>query len=445
MPSTTGIRWAHDDDSASDSGFSDVSDHSRSTAPTDFSRQPSLKYRQPARQDYPPYWWEDESSNYFDQNPHASVETYASTVPSDEDLECTEDLPPFEVPDHYHEDLPSTAFPSTPSEFAEYFPSSRRLCIRHDDSTLDGNMNLRVDTEVRGPERQMLDLTMFHLRMHDLRKREFSLRRYCRDSGREVCHSSRKYTKPAVLSRPSLQRSMSSALSSIRNKSESKAATVTSLKRQDSGYDSMSDDEDSKATTSLSSSKNRSIPLPTNTTQLEFSNYARIDVKRRGAKSSKRYEFDYWGVKYTWKRVVVRMGSFKEISFHLLNNETSATVAHIVPATMTTAEAQEEDAKGGWVPPCLMWISDESILGGPTHVADVIVAAGLIALVDDSIKNKFHQKRGVQMTLPSLMRSPLKFNKEHVGPKHLLDEVFNRRSSTTSRRATPLRQISADD
>ncbi|KAL9046801.1 MAG: hypothetical protein Q9214_000463 [Letrouitia sp. 1 TL-2023] len=443
MPSRTAIRWAQDDDSASDSGLSDVSDYSRSTAPTDFSRQPSLKYHQPARQDCPTYLWEDESSNYFDENPHASVETYASTIPSDEDLEHTEDLPPFEVPDHYHEDLPSTAFPSTPSEFAEYFPSSRRLCIRHDDSTLDGNMNLRVDTEVRGPERRTLDLTMFHLRMHDLRKREFSLRRYCRDSGREVCHSSRKYTKPAVLSRPSLQRSMSSALSSIRNKSESKTATVTSLKRQDSGYDSMSDDEeDSKAPASLSS-KNCSIPLPTNTTQLEFSNYARIDVKRRGAKSSKRYEVEYWGARYTWKRVVVRMGSFKEISFHLVNNETSATVAHIVPATMTTAEAQEEDAKGGWVPPCLMWISDESILGGPTHVADVIVAAGLIALVDDSIKNKFHQKRGVQMTLPSLMKSPLKFNKEYVGPKHLLDEVFNRRSSTSSRRATPLRQISA--
>lgn len=371
MPSTTGIRWPHDDDSASDSGLSDISDYSKSTAPTDFSRQPSLKYHQPVRQDCPTYLLEHESSSYSDESPHASVETYASTIPSDEDLEYTEDLPPFEVPDHYHEDLPSTAFPSTPLEFAEYFPSSRRLCIRHDDSTLDGNMNLRVDTEVRGPERRMLDLTMFHLRMHDLRKREFSLRRYCRDSGREVCHSSRKYTKPAVLSRPSLQRSMSSALSSIRNKSESKTATATSLKRHDSGYDSMSDDEDSKATASLSSG-NRSIPLPTNTTQLEFSNYARIDVKRRGAKSSKRYEFEYWGVKYTWKRVVVRMGSFKEISFHLVNNETSATVARIVPATMTTAEAQEEDAKGGWVPPCSMWIFDENILGGPTHVAEYV-------------------------------------------------------------------------
>ncbi|KAL8839290.1 MAG: hypothetical protein Q9170_001807 [Blastenia crenularia] len=443
MPSTQNIRWRYQDDSSSDSGRSDCTDHSHSTAPTDYSRRPSLKYYQAASEQYPKRdrQWDQEQESYDDYDDTRSLaETYASTVPSIEDLD--DDLPPFEAPEDYEENLPSTAVPSTPHEFAEYFPSGRKLLIRHDDSTLDGNMNLRVDTEVREPGNHRLDLTLFHLRMHDLRNREFSLRRYCRDSGREVCHTSRKSTKPAAISRPGLQRSMSSALSSLRGKSESKTATTVSLKRHDSGYDSMSDDNIPEEAVKQSP-KSRSIPLPTNTTQLEFSNYAHLDVKRRGAKTSKRYEFDYWGTSYTWKRVAVRMGQFKEVSYHLVNTATTATVAHIVPATMTTSESQEEEAKGGWVPPCLMWINDPKILSGLTDVADVIVATGLIALVDDSIKSKFHQKNKAQMSVPTLMKSPLKMNMEYVGPKQLIDEIFHRRGKTDTRRPTHLRQISA--
>lgn len=367
MPSIQNIRRAHHDDSSSDSGYSDSSDRSQSTAPTDYSRRPSLKYDHTISEQHPKReWdWEQESCDGFDDA--ASVETYASTIPSEQDLDS--DLPPYEVPDCYDEPLPSTAVPSTPHEFAEYFPSGRKLLIRHDDSTLDGNMNLRVDTEIQEPGHRSLDLTLFHLRMHDLKNRDFSLRRYCRDSGREVCHSSRKYTKPAAISRPGLQRSMSSALSSLRGKSDSRSATKASLKRQDSGYDSISD-ESMEQEAVRGSPKSRSIPLPTNTTQLEFSNYAHLDVKRRGAKTSKRYEFAYWGTNYTWKRVAVKMGHFKEVSYHLVNADTATTVAHIVPATMTTAETQEEEAKGGWVPPCLMWISDQKVLSGLTDVAE---------------------------------------------------------------------------
>lgn len=368
MPSIPNIRWAHHDDSSSDSGYSDSSDQSQSTAPTDYSRRPSLKYDQAASEQHTKREWDWEQERCDDFDDARSVGTYASTVESLEDLD---DLPPFEapVPEYYDEPLPSTAVPSTPHEFAECFPSGRKLLIRHDDSTLDGNMNLRVDTEIREPGNPKLDLTLFHLRMHDLKNREFSLRRYCRDSGREVCHSSRKYTKPAAISRPSLQRSMSSALSSLRGKSDPKTATKASLQRQDSGYDSMSDD-DVEQEAVKKSPKGRSIPLPTNTTQLEFSNYAHLDVKRRGTKASKRYEFEYWGTSYTWKRVAVRMGHSKEVSYHLVNADTTAAVAHIVPAAMTTAETQEEEAKGGWVPPCLMWISDAKMISRLTDVAE---------------------------------------------------------------------------
>ncbi|KAL8951357.1 MAG: hypothetical protein Q9222_002658 [Ikaeria aurantiellina] len=441
MPSTRNIRWTECSDDSSDSGYSDSSDRSQSTAPTDYSRRPSLKYYTPVSEQHTKREWDQESCSIYDE-PRSSVETYASTVASADDLD--DDLPPFEAPDFLDDPHPleSTAVPSTPHEFAEYFPSGRKLLIRHDDSTLDGNMNLRVDTEIREPGNQRLDLTLFHLRMHDLKNREFSLRRYCRDSGREVCHSTRKYAKPAAISRPSLQRSMSSALSSLRSKPDARNATKASLKRQDSGYDSMSD-EDLPQEAVKQSPKARSIPLPTNTTQLEFSNYAHLDVKRRGTKTSKRYEFDYWGTNYIWKRVAVRIGHFKEVSYHLVNSDTAATVAHIVPTAMTTTESQEEEAKGGWIPPCMMWISDRKILSGLTDVADVIVATGLIALVDDSIKSKFHQKRGVRMSVPAMMKSPLKMNMEYVGPKQLIDEIFHRRATTATRRPTPLRQISA--
>ncbi|KAL8908817.1 MAG: hypothetical protein Q9171_005293 [Xanthocarpia ochracea] len=439
MPSIQHTRWTGYRNDSSDSGYSESSDKSQSTAPTDYSRRPSLKYHSPPSEQYRGWEWDQDSYHTYD-DPRSSAETYASTVPSVEDLD--DHLPPYEIPNTFYEPLASTAVASTPHEFAEYFPSGRKLHIRHDDSTLDGNMNLRVDTEVRESGGRRLDLTLFHLRMHDLKNREFSLRRYCRDSGREVCHSSRKYTKPAVISRPNLQRSMSSAISSFRSKTESKNATKASLKRQDSGYDSISE-EHIPSEAVKQSPKSRSIPLPTNTTQLEFSNYAHLDVKRRGANTSKRYEFDYWGTNYTWKRIAVRVGQFKEVSYHLVNDNTAATVAHIVPATMTPADLQEEEDKGGWVPPCLMWISDQGILSGLTDVADVIVATGLIALVDDSIKSKFHQKSSVRLSVPALMKNPLQMNMEYVGPKQLLDEVFHRRGTTATRRPTPLRQISA--
>lgn len=77
------------------------------------------------------------------------------------------------------------------------------------------------------------------------------------------------------------------------------------------------------------------------------------------------------------------------------------------------------------------------------HPPSVIVATGMIALVDDSIKSKFHQKDSVHMSVPAMMKSPLKMNMEYVGPKQLIDEIFHRRGTTATRRPTPLRQISA--
>ena len=75
------------------------------------------------------------------------------------------------------------------------------------------------------------------------------------------------------------------------------------------------------------------------------------------------------------------------------------------------------------------------------NLSSVIVASGLIALVDDCIKRRWHDKSRIQMTVPMLTKSPLRLNMDYVGPKRLMDEVFNRREkSTTARRPTFLRE-----
>lgn len=357
-------------DTSSDSGYSDSSAHSWSTAPTVDSlesRCPTFKCHEIDPQSFTGSPWHYISEDPDEEaSPRASIHTYASTVPSEEDF--GDQTPSFEVPDEPNNWLESTALASTPQEFAEFFPSSRRLQVKHDDSTLDGNMNLRVDTEVRSSDGNRVDLTLFHLRMHDLKNRQFSFRRYCRESGREVCHSSRRYTPAGAARSPGLQRSMSNALSSLRSKSESKSSMNSSLKRSDSGYGSLFEEDFDRPGASHKSRS--SLPLPTNTTHLEFSNYAHIDIKRRGTKSSKRYEFEYWGTSYEWRRVERKTGNVKEVSYHLVDAETSQTIAHIVPDVLTAAELSLEEAKGGWIPPCSLWISDSRVAQGSTDVAE---------------------------------------------------------------------------
>lgn len=67
----------------------------------------------------------------------------------------------------------------------------------------------------------------------------------------------------------------------------------------------------------------------------------------------------------------------------------------------------------------------------------VIVATGLSALVDDCIKRKFHKKKTVHMMLPiPMVNSPLKMKMEYVGPRRLIDEVFNRRPTLSRSQST---------
>lgn len=438
------VHWRQYESSHSTtSGRSDHSDRSYDTAPTEYSdRRPSLAHSETC---YARVEGRAREREFFDikndtriqvQPARSSVDTYAST--SEEDLadDYDDDVPEYDVPQYHHEPLPTDAIPTTPRDFGELFPTSKRLSIRHDDSTIDGNMNLRVDTQIEERGHRKQNYTLFHLRMQDLRTREFSLRRYCRDSGREVCHSIRKYQKPPADKRPVLQRASTALASMI--KSDSRPSTSAGLKRSDSGYESVrgsvqeQDDGDDVSESRLKAvgySKGRAL-IPTNTIKLEFSNYAHLDVKRRGAKSHKKYAFEYWGSDYSWKRIVKKEDQLEHdsVSYYLIRDDNDKEpLAHICPVRLHPDEAREESARGGWIPKCYMRITDDSILRSESDISDVVVATGLMALVDDCIKRRFHTQQSTQLHIPLLRSASLKMNMEYIGPKRLIDEVFHRK------------------
>ena len=352
------------------------SQESRSTAPTSvgYSPRPSTQHAYTEQSIYTKgdYGFSP-AATYIARS---SVETYASGA-SEEELflepESYEEFDPkYDVPE-YLEVVEADLRPTNPGNFADYFPSTRRLFIRHDDTTYDGNMNLRVDTE--GSSKKKGNVQLFHLRMQDLKKREFSLRRYERSSGREVCHSARKYAKPSE-QRPAITRSVSNALAGFRKPDFKRTGSLlsqqgeksTNVKRSDSGYGSIHENS-SEVIDFMAELKAKSPTLPTNTTKLEFSNYAQIDVKRRGKKSSKRYEFEYWGYTYSWRRVEEKYSGHKSVSYHLHKGEGPA-IAHIVPELRSPSQIRAQQNAGEWVPPCSMWISDPSVVEALTDVAE---------------------------------------------------------------------------
>jgi len=324
---------------SSSSTYTDASVHSKSTAPTLIGDHTTCTIK-------PQDWLEFE-----DDGPRGSVSTYASTTRS---LAEPPQKPRYEV-DERLEPFPTDTLATTPSSFAKLFPSSRRLLIRHDDATSDGNMNLRIDTVVprRGGYQQ--DVTLFHLRMYDLFSRKVSLRRYCRDSGREVFHSARREVPTTHDQRPIRRRSWSSVLASLRP-SSSHAAAEPALQSQTSTHeDKRESEEDKKLADSI---------------LLEFSNYAHVELKRRGPGAAKRYEYEYWSTKYQWRREFRKEGDLREVSYFLVNMRTSRIIAHMVPEILTPLEAVEEESKGGWVPPCSLWINDPSVYERMPDVAE---------------------------------------------------------------------------
>jgi hypothetical protein len=289
------------------------------------------------------------------EDPRESQYTYASTASSDDDiselsLDDCRDMP------YQHIQLGPVALASAPRNFDTYFPSRERFLIRHDDSTIDGNMNLRLDTQFIMPNGRKRPMTLFHLRMHDLKSRDFSLRRYCRDSGREVCNSIRKYQTSSSSIRPALQRSLSNAFANLRRQNSSSSSSRPATSRRNSANSSMRDaDQESLPDVDEPIRRPR---YPTNVINLEFSNYAHINLTRCGTDSSLNWKFEYWGNQYCWKRQIDDHGNR---AFRLFRAGTDFPCAHIIQDVLTRSESESESRKGGWVPPCSLWLTDEQI------------------------------------------------------------------------------------
>ncbi|KFH42383.1 hypothetical protein ACRE_068820 [Hapsidospora chrysogenum ATCC 11550] len=305
-------------------------------------------------------------------------------------------------------------------------------------------MNLRVDTVVPVAGRRPVTVQLFHLRMHDLARREFSLRRYCRDSGREVCNSKRAYGQPSPVSRPGIQRSVTTAIHSLKMPFRRSSIGAASLHHKRPSTGSSSAASSSWDTASIRSMRMRtdswssdrppppaSTLVPTNSIKLEFSNYARVDITRHDGRNSTRYEFEWWGHTYAWKRVYDE--NLQTASYHLIRDGRGLPVAHITPETRSPNQIEADEWAGGWVPPCHMWISDHSIVDAVTDVADVLVATGLIALVDDCIKDRWHVKKPRGRT-----HRALSGDFDVANPRSLMRGIFHRRHSE-QRSGSPLR------
>jgi hypothetical protein len=313
-------------------------------------------------------------------DPRSSTETYASTVAFEDEDEPSKgsSLRPLMRHICYEPD----ALATSPAEFGELFPSNRRILIQHDDTTPDGNLNLRLDTELTVSKGHKVKLTLFHLRIYDLAERRFSLRRYQRQSGREVCSSKRKYVKPTAEppSSPPRRRSITSTLTKMNLKGlKSKPRPKMALE---------SDDEDSGDDMAfLAAQANVKATIPTDAVRLEFSNYAQVELGR-GKRGEHKYDFEYWGERYSWRRSVYRDDSELVFSFELVNLASGACIAHITPDKLSLRQGKQEAAQGGWVPPCSMRLMEKNI---SNDLGDVIVATGLLALVDDCIKRHWHE------------------------------------------------------
>lgn len=117
----------------------------------------------------------------------------------------------------------------------------------------------------------------------------------------------------------------------------------------------------------------------------------------------------------------------KEVSYHLVRRNNHHVVARIFPEPLSEAEAKTEQEKGGWIPPCSMRITDQKILTKRLgDLADVFVATGLIALVDDSIRRHFHHGETKQLVIPLPKFAGRRPNKAYIGPEQLVDETFRR-------------------
>ena len=306
----------------------------------------------------------------FSHSHHSSISSSVSTRSSVEDFL----VPKYDEPSstqHFNDVANEKIQQSTPQSYAQWFPSSETLFVRHGDEAVDGNMCLSVVTATDQGIGPLLQL--FYLRMHDLKNREFSLLRYGRDSGREVCHTHQIYKKaPGARSR--FRRSISGSVNNIRSFSRrSSRSSQMSAQSSQSGNESanyysesaLGEGSEVEAHTNVSSpqpANDDGSPKPSNKIRLEFANYAHVTVSRKGIGARKSYDFQYWGTKYQWKRLNKSQSSGRKRSYNLYRGLSDLVVAHIAMQDLNPAHSRDRETSGAWVPPIWMRITDPSIL-----------------------------------------------------------------------------------
>ncbi|KAI1618163.1 hypothetical protein EDD36DRAFT_23736 [Exophiala viscosa] len=364
---------------------SDLSGHS---GRTQYTNATSYSYTKPIVKHYDTdrteYHDDEPSQGEHEQgiDPRASSDTYASTTVSEKETPQTSNLWPLLRQTCYQPD----ALGCTPSEFAELFPSTRRILIQHDDTTPDGNLNLRADTEMTVRKGHKVKLTLFHFRMYDLAERHFSLRRYQRQSGREVCSSKRKYVKPSAKpirpAAPPRKSSFGVSFPKINFRKALTAKSASQKPQEDKGDDV---DEISEV---CGPRPDVEATVPTDNIRIEFSNYAQVELNRDPRNDKSVYDFEYWGETYSWRRRVYKDGSETVFSLEMFHSTTGACLAHITPDKLSEKQRRKEAVHGGWIPSCSMRIMEEDI---SSDLGDVLIATGLISLTDDCIRRHWQE------------------------------------------------------
>ena len=269
---------------------------------------------------------------------------------------------------------------TTADTFKTFFPSKRMLQIFHENTTVDAHkrMNLRVVTEgLPLDDGRKTLFQLFHVQIFDVKQRKFSLRRYCRDSEWEICHTKREPIESMDMS-ASLDMfrdfldwldSNSSQVNSINSNLLERPRKVenTMSTNQQTHHDSSSFEEENKGL----SSKVTTMSSKRSTIRLEFSNHAEVYLTLLVEGSKRSYEFANMGCVYTWKNVRRKVGGNIEVLFQLVRKGNVDSIAHILPKSKNRTPARiVADFTVPLVPPHNMWISDMSIVDDPTNIAE---------------------------------------------------------------------------
>ena len=256
---------------------------------------------------------------------------------------------------------------SNADNFSSLFPSCETLFLNHDQGVDDSHMTLSIATATSqglGPRVQL-----FYMKMNDLKKRDFSLRRYHRTSGREVCRTSRVFRK-IVRKRPRVRRSISNSVSSIHSMSSGRGGLSGSQTSSQSGAESPSGWSDYSVASNLNTNSKRprrtsSSPEPTNHIAIDFSDHTHVELSRTGIGRVRNYDFEYWGSKYRWRRTRRKRESLgTELRYSLRSPPQEQVLAHISIEESLESQQVPNKAKRDWIPQARMRITDKEISSG---------------------------------------------------------------------------------